>query len=540
MNLDRKPFIQEHIDFLHDKKIIDKNNKLLKIRKRFVNFEDQELIDELKKYFTDEEINFYKENIFKIYLRDINLDSLKCINPSCNDLKYLKEMKLYEFCENCYKTLPKEEKDNLINSICKTDRAIKNTLKKYGVRSTAQLESTKEKQRKTNLEKYGGVSPSQNKKIRQKQIRTLKKTLSLKTINDKYLKIFKLRKTLGIKNINDLTPEFIKKNFLDKNNYIKLKKMKKYFNYKSNFPIYQFFKRYNINYEKSGGYSQAEKEIVNFIKSIYDGNIIENDRETIKPKELDILIPDKSLAIEYNGLFWHSDDKYRHLKKTEACESKNINLLHIFENEWLNPRTQEIWKSVISYKLGITKEKYFARKLEIKKVHTKEANEFLNENHLQGACPAKVKLGLYYENELISLMTFAKPRFNKEYEYELIRFASKKFTACVGCAQRLFKHFLKEYQPNSVISYANRRWASSLSNLYKSIGFKFLRISNPNFYYFKLDDPELKLYHRVKYQKHKLKDFPNYSPSKTAESIMMEAGYRRIYDSGNLVYEYQS
>jgi len=386
-------------------------------------------------------------------------------------------------------------------------KLIETNIKKYGVRSTAQLPEIKEKAKKTCLKKYNYISSSTGK------INNL----------DKY---------------ND--SNFIIENFLDENKHFKLKEFMDYFNC-GQVAAHNTLKRLNINYVKNANYSQTEKEIVNYIKEIYDGKIIENDRKTIKPKELDILIPKKNLAIEYNGLFWHSleADKDRHLKKTEACESKNINLLHIFENEWINPRIKEIWKSVISYKLGVIKEKYFARKLEIKEITSKKTNDFFNENHLQGSCSSKINLGLYHDQELISCMAFAKPRFNKNYEYELIRFASKKFTACVGCAQRLFKYFLKKFQPKSVISYANRRWASSLNNLYKSIGFRYLRTTQPNFYYFKMSDPELKLYHRVKFQKHKLKKFPNYDSSKTAELIMIEAGYRRIYDSGNLVYEWR-
>ena len=198
-----------------------------------------------------------------------------------------------------------------------------------------------------------------------------------------------------------------------------------------------------------------EKEIIEFIKEYYQGKIIENSRSIISPYELDIYIPEKNIAIEFNGLLWHSygkfildpkqEDlqyqKYRHLLKTKAAEEKNINLLHIFEYEWLDPLKQDIWKSIILYKLGIIKQRYFARKLKIKKVSNKEAKEFLELNHIQGSSSAKVKLGLYDNDKLISIMTFAKPRFNKNFEYELIRFASLKYSACVGCAQKLFKYF---------------------------------------------------------------------------------------------------
>ena len=281
-------------------------------------------------------------------------------------------------------------------------------------------------------------------------------------------------------------------------------------------------------------------------------------------KELDIYIPEKNLAIEFNGLLWHSYgkqivhdkeenhlfQKFRHLKKTKACEEKKINLLHVFENEWKDPIKKDIWKSVISYKLGLIKENFnnfYARKLIIKEIDKKEASKFFDENHLQGNTHAPIRLGLYNDNELISAMTFAKPRFNKKYEYELIRFASKKYSTCVGCAQKLLKHFIKTYNPKSIVSYANRRWAFKNKNIYMKLGFNFINESEPNYYYFKIEDlflGEYKLYSRNNFQKHKLKNIDDikdfYDNNLSETEIMLNAGYRRIYDSGSLIYIWQA
>ena len=431
---------------------------------------------------------------------------------------------------------------------------------KYNVKSPMQVQKFKDKFKKLFIEKYGVDNPMKVQEIKNKGIE--------KNLNKYNVKNYNQR---NLKNYDKLYDrDFIIKNFIN-NKIFNIRKFIVYFDYKGSRPksiFIDYFKKINIidyiDINKTFTKSSYEIEIREFIKSIINTEIKNNyilkfNENNIKNNiknniELDIYIPEKNLAIEFDGLFWHSQGKIyineghrkyntfdRHLKKTEACESKNINLLHIFENEWLNPRTKEIWKSVISYKLGVTKEKYFARKLEIKEIKNKKlVREFFNKNHLQGGdSPAKIAIGLYNNNELISCMTFAKPRFNKNYEYELIRFASKKFTSCVGCAQRLFKHFLKEFQPKSVISYANRRWASSLSNLYKSIGFRYLRTAEPNYFYFQLEDPNLRLWPRVKFQKHKLKNLnlSGYNPSKTETEIMFDSGFRRIYDSGNLVYD---
>jgi len=318
--------------------------------------------------------------------------------------------------------------------------------------------------------------------------------------------------------------------------------------------VYNHFKNLlDEDFYKYSTRSQYEEEIYEFLKSIYFGEIIRNDKKVIAPYELDFFVPEKKLAIEFDGLFWHSqglinlrdiDFKFYHLEKTEACEAKDINLLHIFENEWLDPIKQDIWKSIIGYKLGIVKQRYFARKLKIFTVDNKIANNFFELNHIQGAAPSKVRLALTDGNyQVISMMTFAKPRYNKDYDWELIRFASLKYSSCVGCAQKLFKYFIKVYKPKNIISYANRRFAFSKRNLYLSLGFKYLRKSEPNYYYFH-ESNLLKHYHRSHFQKHKLKNYKEtkdfFEKSKPEQQIMFEAGFRRIFDCGQLVYEWKN
>jgi hypothetical protein len=91
-------------------------------------------------------------------------------------------------------------------------------------------------------------------------------------------------------------------------------------------------------------YSKGEKELCGYIKTLYNGTIIENDRTVVrnpftnKMLELDIYLPDKKLAFEYNGDYWHSTDdiKYRDNQKKIQCRNNGINLITIFENEWLN------------------------------------------------------------------------------------------------------------------------------------------------------------------------------------------------------------
>ena len=278
--------------------------------------------------------------------------------------------------------------------------------------------------------------------------------------------------------------------------------------------------------------SNPERELVEFVRT-FGIDFKTNDRLTIKPLELDIYIPKKKLAIEFDGLFWHSenDDKQSnyHLKKTELCEKQGIQLIHIFENEWIYK--QDIVKSRLKNLLGIYDKTIYARKCEIIEIDSKTSKDFQEQNHIQGAVNSSINLGLYFENELISLMTFGKSRFNKKYEWELLRFCNKLNYHIPGAAGKLLKYFERNYHPKSIISYADRRW--SQGKLYKALNFTLDHISKPDYWYWKT----LNLESRLKFQKHKLKNLlENYDENKTEFENMKNNGYYRIYDCGNLVF----
>ena len=172
-------------------------------------------------------------------------------------------------------------------------------------------------------------------------------------------------------------------------------------------------------------------------------------------------MPHKKLAIEFDGLYWHSEEtgknKNYHLNKTELCEKQEIQLIHIFENEWLTK--QDIVKSRLKNLLGIYDKIVYSRKCEIKEVDSKISKKFQDEYHIQGSVNSKISLGLYYQNKLISLMTFGKCRFDKKHEWELLRFCNKLGYHIPGSASKLLKYFEKTYKPISLVSYADRRWS---------------------------------------------------------------------------------
>jgi hypothetical protein len=157
----------------------------------------------------------------------------------------------------------------------------------------------------------------------------------------------------------------------------------------------------------------------------------------------------------------------------------------------------------------------------------------LNKHHIQGEDKSKVKLGLFFENELVAVMTFGKPRFNNNYEYELIRYATKSRYHVLGGAGKLLKYFERNYNPKNIITYADRSY--SQGNMYKQIGFTLVKISEPSYVWIKGNE----ILSRYQCQKHKLKEIlkDNYNEGLSENENMLLNGFYKLYDCGNFVFE---
>jgi len=296
---------------------------------------------------------------------------------------------------------------------------------------------------------------------------------------------------------------------------------------------------------KCGGI-KSNKFISNFENDVNDfisRNInTEQTYRKIGNIELDIYIPDKKIAIECNGLYWHSElqgkDKSYHLNKTEKCESSGIRLIHIFDDEWNNKK--EIIKNKLLHILGMNNiKRIYARECAIKELLLNEKDNFLVENHIQGKDKSNIYIGLYKDGELVSVMTFSNKRISlgnkikNKSEYELIRFASKYNV--IGGASKLFNYFIKKYNPKSVISYADRRFTVIGNNVYEKLGFSFVSYTKPNYFY--TNDYNKRL-HRFNFTKSRIITKFNGNPQLTEWENMQTLGYDRIWDCGHLKYEW--
>lgn len=258
-----------------------------------------------------------------------------------------------------------------------------------------------------------------------------------------------------------------------------------------------------------------------------------SDRDILNGQELDIVFDTEKLAVEINGIYWHSEacgkGRSYHFDKLENAKSAGYRLLQFYDTEIYD--TPEIVKSMIMARLGISS-RIGARKLEIIDIDDTQARTFCNLNHLQGYAASSARIALAHNNEILAVMTFAKPRFRDDCEFEMIRFCTKLGTTIVGGASKLYSHFLKTYSPKSMVSYANLRYSTGC--VYKQLGLTLDSISEPSYTYMK---PRSKI-SRYQAQKHLLPKLlgDRFDPLKSETDNMVAAGYNKVYDCGNAVY----
>lgn len=281
--------------------------------------------------------------------------------------------------------------------------------------------------------------------------------------------------------------------------------------------------------------SKDQLDLKLFVESL-GLEVNENDRMTLAPAELDILVKSKNIAIEYNGLHWHCGvDKAYHLGKTTQCEDLGIRLIHVFEDEWNTKR--KIVKRRLKHILGCNQTSIYGRECEIRSIESKPKAAFLEKYHIQGNCSSSINLGAYYEDCLVAVMTFGKlrpatGRHHIEGHWELSRFCTIGSINVIGVAGKLLKHFERTQSPLQVISYADRRWSQGM--LYKNLGFNLDHISDPNYWYVK---NKLR-HHRINFMKSKLKEkLLVFDPDLTEIQNMKNNKYDRIWDCGNLVFK---
>lgn len=407
--------------------------------------------------------------------------------------------------------------DNASQSEEIKNRKVETLLNNYGVTHQSKSEEVKKKKEETNLKKWGVKHTTQSKIVRKKM-----------SITSKSNNFDLFREVIARKSLEFRAP---------KENYIDSIDSTFYCGECNNEFINEIPVRAQLitcPHCKKIYNSKFEMQIHNFLLDNGIDNVELNKffDTPIGKRQLDLYIPEYKIGIEFNGLYFHSEDNKHnryHKNKIDIFKDIGIDIIMIFENEWVNNRN--IVESIIKNRLNMIDTKIFARKTEIKELNNKDYRSFLELNHLQGYSPATYRYGLYYNNELVSVISVSKSRF-KNNEMELIRFCNKINTSIIGGFSKLLKKIPKF---DNLITYCDRRYFNASS--YINNGFEIIGISDPNYFYFKKNS--LNLESRQKYQKHKLpgilEDFDiNLSESKN----MRNNGYLRIFDAGNIKLKY--
>lgn len=478
--------------------------------------------------------------------------STKCMN-SCKDIQ---ERKKQTSLKNWGTESPMKSN--------KVKEKLKNSVReKYGVDNPFRMDDFNEKRKKTCLEKYGVEHHLQNPEIMDKQISTnikkygvecisqrddYKKTIK-QTNKEKYggtgnksnILLSKYLNTVRHNNINNY--EFLigytqEGDWICKCPHQECNKCQEKYFITNDLIQYSRLKS-NVEtctklYPIKSPSSNMELIITNLLDE-YKIEYIRNDRTILSGKEIDIYIPSHKLAIECNGIYWHSDkykDKNYHINKYNQCKSNGITLVYIWE-DWLRNK-HEIVKSILLNKLGLLDNTIYARKTIIKEVPANITSEFLDVNHIQGRSAAGVRYGLYYNDELVSLMTFSPPRMNMgakqhKQQWELVRFCSKLNTRVIGGASKLFNHFIKIYNPDSIASFSMNDISNG--NLYDKLGF-INECENSSYWY--IEPHTYKRYHRTSFSKQMIikRGWKDNKEGWTEREVMEEQGYFRIYDAG--------
>jgi G:T-mismatch repair DNA endonuclease (very short patch repair protein) len=521
-------------------------------------------------------IKYYKEKGYEI-------EVAKYVLVNTSDLMKGSSFKITAICSNCSKEKKTIFKDYYISSnsltelyycnSCKYIKSEKTSLIRYGVSNPMKDDNIKEKLKNTFLEKYGVDHYSKTDEYKEKFKNTslenwgVENPYSSTSIKEKIKQINKEKigveypmQSLEVRKKSKQTCN----NKWGKNQYSETNEFKEKIN---KITEKKFFKLLEAEYSVMS-YKNEEFEILHHVcgnkftthkgmvytryrtnkiictncnpinmknssielevRDFLNKNNIQhlyNVRNVIG-KELDIFSPEYNIAIEVNGIYWHSElykpSKY-HIEKTTACNSNKVQLIHIWEDDWINKN--HIVKSILLNRFKLIKNKIYARNCDIELINSKEAKEFLNKNHIQGYSSSSIKLGLKYKGELVSLMTFGWRYTNGKKEYELIRFCNKINTNVIGSASKLFKYFLKSNKEMDIISYADISIFNG--NIYHQLGFKKVSLSKPN-YFWVVDNIRR---HRFNFTKSKLVK-KGHDSSKSEVEIMHSLGYYRIFSTG--------
>ena len=424
----------------------------------------------------------------KIYIKDLPKNSKSKINVKCDFCGKEKSVDYYSYCK-----VTKDSTCDYACSDCASLKYKKTCLSKWGVENYFQTNNFKDHLKEKNKNKYGVEYHTQLDSVKEKIKNTVREKYKVDNVSQLQENKDKVRRT----NILKFGYKSPRKNF-------KIDNHKGHIEYLENsIHLFKCEDGHEFEISNSNFYGRLregtplcticnpigdnrsikEKTLFEFIQSNYNLEVVKSYRDRY---EIDIYLPDIKLGVEFNGLYWHSDkfvDKNYHYDKTKYFNEKGIDIFHVWEDDWVNK--QDIVKSMILNKIGKTTKKIFARKCLVREIKdTKIVKKFLNDNHIQGFANSKIKIGLFHNGEIVSLMTFDQFEGRKKMddrEWNINRFCNKINHFVIGGASKMISFFKEKFQPIRIISYADKNWSSG--NLYQKLGFRICSQIGPDYKY---------------------------------------------------------
>ena len=263
--------------------------------------------------------------------------------------------------------------------------------------------------------------------------------------------------------------------------------------------------------------------------------------------ELEFALPEKSydvrvgnVLVEINPTYTHNSmyshfnpeglPKDYHVKRTKYANEHGYQCVHVWD--W------DDWNKVLN--LLTPKETLYARSCDAVEVDVETASKFLNEYHLQGSCRGQIFCtGLTYNGNLIAVMSFGNPRYNKNYEWELLRLCFDSKYKVIGGSEKMFSYFVQTNNPRSIISYCD---ASKFSgDVYIRLGMSLKSTSSPRKHWYSLDDKNKPKHITDNFLRQRGYDqiFNEQNGKGTNNELLVaKRGYLPVYDCGQMTFEW--
>lgn len=520
----------------------------------------------IKKYLKENnycklhKIRFYPEVENSILKATQFLDKLKYKNKTLFNMRLqcilddITEIPKCKFCNENLVSSTQTEKSIFpykvrFNEYCgyscmqkdKTGKRIQTVQERYGVDNVFQDKNIIEKSEQTRLEKYGARYMQQTPEFWENYRKVIKERygaehyFNSKEYLENFQEDFKKERSQHFS-------EELKAALIDNEKMLQLyqehktiRQLAEYLGCQQSYMSKHFIEN-DLPYESMGlnpyiGVSKIEEEVSAILES-FDVEYKKNDRTLIQPFEIDFLIESHKLAIELNGNYWHSDifkERKYHQNKSLKILEMGYKVLHIWEDDLFNK--PELIKNKIKHLLGM-QERVYARKCLINtNPNTEIVRNFLNENHIQGFKKSSKHLALEYKGEIVQVLSVSNTKKTPN-DFSIERYQTSK--SVVGGFSKLLKYVKNDLKAEVIKTYASLEYGSG-GNMYEKCGFKNVGLSVPNYFYVK----NFKRYSRQEFQKHKLKDFENYTEDLTEKEIVKNAGFLLNNDSGSFKYEWR-